>query len=431
MTAPNPAWTPLLLADPSPCLRRLVLVELLSQAQPARPENRRPPLRYRGCAKPPFRISRSLPPTTKPAKASNPPRMFVMRRPTGRLRTLDCMAQPGQAGAAAGMNDCPENRPPSAGRLAGFISEIDELTGAMETDRLAIGLLARQQADGSWQGANLDMQSDPLRATTQALLRLGYLGFAKEHPAVQRGAEYIFSAQQLDGSWPLPGADDEEEGERYSMIPLQTALPLRALAACGLATDPRAERGFEWLLAQRLPDGAWPTGIAAGVHGYVAGYRRLAHSRWGCRSNTTGALICLALHPTRRSDPAARRSLDLLLGRETREVHAVGFEVARIIGAEPTRGFLTYYARFDSALLLDLCWRIGASAADDRVADLAGFVGKLQGAYGLWEYASRPQASRWVSFDILRSLSRLGGPAAWISLEPRTPFRPYPRQTRR
>jgi hypothetical protein len=367
MTAPNPVWTPLLLADPSPCLRRLVLIELLSQAQPA----------------------------------------------------------------------CRENRPHVPGTLedawhvGGFISEIDELTRAMETDRLAAGLLARQLPDGSWQGADLDMQSDALRATTQALLRLGYLGFAKEHPAVRRGAEYIFAAQQADGSWPLPGADDEEEGERYSMIPLQTALPLRALAACGLATDPRAERGFEWLLAQRLPDGAWPTGIAAGVHGYVAGYRRLAHSRWGCRSNTTGALICLALHPTRRNDPAARRSLDLLLGRETREAHAVGFEVARIIGAEPARGFLTYYARFDSALLLDLCWRIGASAADDRVAELAGFVGKLQGAYGLWECASRPQASRWVSFDILRSLSRLGDPAAWISLEPRTPFRPYPRQARR
>lgn len=40
MTAPNPVWTPLLLADPSPCLRRLVLIELLSQAQPACRENR-------------------------------------------------------------------------------------------------------------------------------------------------------------------------------------------------------------------------------------------------------------------------------------------------------------------------------------------------------------------------------------------------------
>ncbi|MBM4457504.1 MAG: DUF3602 domain-containing protein [Chloroflexi bacterium] len=57
------------------------------------PENR-PPLWSGGCAKPPFRISRFLPPTTKPAKASKPGHFS-----TGR-------------GAAAGMGICPENRQP-------------------------------------------------------------------------------------------------------------------------------------------------------------------------------------------------------------------------------------------------------------------------------------------------------------------------------
>jgi hypothetical protein len=216
------------------------------------------------------------------------------------------------------------------------------------------------------------------------------------------------------------------------MVPLQTALPLRALAACGYADDPRAERAYDWLLAQRLPDGAWPTGVASGVYGYVAGYRRLAHSRWGCRSNTTGSLICLSLHPQRRGGPEARRALDLFLGRETRERQPLGFEVARVVGAEPVRGFFTFFARFDLALVLDLCWRIGASTEDERVADLVKFVWGEQGSYGLWEYAPRPQVSRWVTFDLLRSLSRLTAegqaPSAgdWQSTEPRTPFQPYP-----
>lgn len=215
------------------------------------------------------------------------------------------------------------------------------------------------------------------------------------------------------------------------MIPLQTALPLYALALCGYATDPRAERAYAWLLEQRLDDGAWPTGIAAGNYGRVAGYRRLAHSRWGCRSNTTAALCCLAHHPQRRSSPEARRALDLLLGRETRERHALGFEVARMIGVEPARGFLTYFARFDLALVLDLCWRIGAGQDDERVADLVGFVRDQQGPYGLWTYQPRPQASRWVTFDLLRSLSRFDEAGDWLSLEPRTPFQPYPRRLRR
>ena len=175
-------------------------------------------------------------------------------------------------------------------------------------------------------------------------------------------------------------------------------------------------------MEQRLPDGAWPSGIASGNYAGVAGYRRLAHSRWGCRSNTTGPLICLALHPHRRSGPEAQRALDLLLGRETRDRHALGFEIARVVGAERSGGFFTYYARFDGAQVLDLCGRIGASLDDDRVSSLVDFVIQEQGSYGLWDYGRRPEVSRWVTFDLLRSLSRLDQSTDWISLEPRTPF---------
>jgi hypothetical protein len=316
--------------------------------------------------------------------------------------------------------------------------ERQELAGLQATDPLVTDLLARQGADGAWSGDELAGLGarDGTRATCQALLRLGYLGFAPNHPAVARGVAYLFSRQQADGSWPLArGADDDEETahEGYSIISLQTSLPLRALAACGYATDERAERAYEWLLAQRLADGAWPTGVAAGTLGRVAGYRRLAHSRWGCRSNTTGALACLALHPERRRSPETRRALDLLLGRETRESYVLGFEVARITGAEPMRGFITLFARFDLAQILDLCWRVGADASDQRVADLVAFVRGLQGPYGLWEHAAHPQLSRWLTFDLLRSLRGLDERSAddWISMEPRTPFQAYPRQERR
>jgi hypothetical protein len=312
--------------------------------------------------------------------------------------------------------------------------EILELDGLREKDTLVSDLLRLQAADGSWRGGNLPGSElrDNTLTTSQALIRLGYLGFPPDHPAVQRGAKYLFSRQREDGAWELPRnrlAAEDQEG--YSMMPLQTAIPLRGLASCGYATDSRAERAYDWLLAQRLHDGAWPTGIASGNYGYVAGYRRLAHSRWGCRSNTTGALSSLALHPKRRSGSEARRALDLLLGRETWERHALGFEIARTIGVEPARGFLTYYAKFDVAQILDLCRRVGATREDDRVADLVEFVNQLQGPYGLWEYTPHPRASRWVTFDLLRSLSRIDETVDWISLEPRTPFRPYPKRERR
>ena len=314
-------------------------------------------------------------------------------------------------------------------------SEVQELEGLRETDPIVSRLLALQFNDGSWKEADLggSVPGGKLQATSQALTRLGYLGFDADDPAVKRGAEYLFSKQRGNGAWPLFKKWEREERipGPYTMMPLQTAIPLRGLAACGYAMDPRAERAYNWLLEQKLEDGAWPTGKAGEVYGYVAGYRRLAHSRWGCRSNTTASLICLSLHPTRRVSEEAHRALDLLLGRETREKENVGFGVARIIGAEPPSGYITYFAKFDLALVLDLCWRIGANRGDERVAELVRFIQELQGSYGLWRYVPHPETSRWVTFDLLRSLSRLDDSTNWLSLEPRTPFKAYLKKERR
>jgi hypothetical protein len=320
-------------------------------------------------------------------------------------------------------------------------AEMKELAPLRESDPLVTDLLALQDKDGSWRpdaGSAGAAGKNRLKTTGLALTRLGYLGFDRRNRAVARGARYLFDQQQKDGSWALGKysfvdiGDDLAPQESYSMVPLQTAFPLRGLAACGYATDPRAERAFEWLLSQRLPDGAWPTGIAGGgVYGGVGGYRRLAHSRWGCRSNTTAALICLALHPQRSTGAEARRALDLLLGCEMREAGSVGYEVSRILGAEVPRGFLTYFARLDLALILHLCSRVGASREDPRIDDLLKFVLSLQGEYGLWGYPQRPQVSRWLSYDLMRSISLLDKNVDWIGMEPRTPFTPYPKRPKR
>jgi hypothetical protein len=74
---------------------------------------------------------------------------------------------------------------------------------------------------------------------------------------------------------------------------------------------------------------------------------------------------------------------------------------------------------------------VGAGVADDRVAGMVAAVKGMQGPYGLWPHPTRPQASRWLTFDLLRSLSRLGADTDWVTMEPRTPFRPYSARQRR
>jgi hypothetical protein len=268
-------------------------------------------------------------------------------------------------------------------------------------------------------------RDEGLRELVWRLCRLGHLGFRADDEGVAAIAEMVFDRQASDGSWPLDSYRRSRRDSGYSMIPLQTSLPLRGLAATGYATDPRAERAYDWLLEQRLDDGAWPLGVAAGQPGYIAGYRKLPGSK-GCRVNTEAALAALVLHPNRRTGDATRRALDLLLQRETRDEWALGSEVARLTGVEPATGFVTFYARFDLAFVLEIASRAGASADDERVADLVRFIVGLRGAGGSWEHPSHPELGRWLTFELLSSLHRLEV-GEWAGAAPRLPFRAYRR----
>jgi hypothetical protein len=53
------------------------------------------------------------------------------------------------------------------------------------------------------------------------------------------------------------------------------------------------------------------------------------------------------------------------------------------------------------------------------------------GPYRLWQYPPRPQATHWVTFDLLRSLGRIDTSGEWQSSEPRTPFQGYARRVKR
>jgi hypothetical protein len=123
--------------------------------------------------------------------------------------------------------------------------------------------------------------------------------------------------------------------------------------------------------------------------------------------------------------------MDLILGCETKEKYNLGYVISRLIGLEPSRGWITYYPKLDPAHILNLCWRIGVSLTDQRLSELIKFVVSLRGEYGLWECSLHPQATRWLTFDLLRSLSKLKSEEDWINLEPRTPFRAYAKKDKR
>ena len=105
--------------------------------------------------------------------------------------------------------------------------------------------------------------------------------------------------------------------------------------------------------------------------------------------------------------------------------------IARLIGLEKSIGRITFMAKFDIAHILNLCWRVSVNKDDDRISDLINFIKSEQGEYGLWEHLKHPQATRWLTFDLLRSLSHINKNVEWISEEPRTPFQAYPKKLKR
>ena len=278
------------------------------------------------------------------------------------------------------------------------------------------------------------------------LCQLAYLGY--RGPELAAAVDAIFAHQQPDGSWPLWLDDDQPppkprrraqqrvpgaEGPRF--ITMQTVVPLRGIAAAGFATDARAEHAYEWLLGARLHNGSWPSGPKAdlGQGGRPSlpepDYRRLTRGD-GCRSATTGAVACLALHPERRRSDAARIGVDHLLARETRDESTLGWEVSRLVGLERPMGLVTFYVTFDLAFLLDLVSRCGVSSQDRRVRDLVAYLETLRGPYGLWQHPAHPQLSRWLTFDLECSLRRLAD-GDWIGNEEPASFTPYKRGPRR
>ena len=298
--------------------------------------------------------------------------------------------------------------------------------------------------------AQLGDLGDKPQAAGYVLCRLAYLGY--RGPELAAAVEGIFAHQQPDGSWPYRTDDDEPaprrkggelatsafSAEPYSVLTMQTLLPLRGVAAAGFATDPRAERAYEWLIDQRLDDGSWTGSHRAGYgFDFRSGptgsgdpdYRRLTRGR-GCRSATTGAVACLALHPERKRSDAARTGVDHLLARETHDEATLGWEVSRLVGLERASGRFTFYVTFDPAFLLDLASRCGVSPNDRRVRDLVAWLETLRGPYGLWQHQAHPQLSRWLTFDLECSLRRLAY-GDWIGNEEPATFTPYKRGRRR
>lgn len=148
----------------------------------------------------------------------------------------------------------------------GNFAKLDGRHGFIQ--RGADWLTSHQQPDGSWYG---HWGICYIYGTWAALTGLKAVGLPSDHPAVTKGADWLLAIQNADGGWGESCRSDQVEHyvPLYASTPSQTAWALDALIAVHDRPTPEIERGTARLIELLHEDGwasAYPTG--AGLPGY-------------------------------------------------------------------------------------------------------------------------------------------------------------------
>ncbi|WP_084011689.1 squalene--hopene cyclase [Paenibacillus kribbensis] len=129
-------------------------------------------------------------------------------------------------------------------------------------------LTSHQQPDGSWYG---HWGICYIYGTWAALTGLKAVGLPSDHAAVTKGTDWLLAIQNADGGWGESCRSDQVDRyvPLYASTPSQTAWALDALIAVHDRPTPEIERGAARLIELLHEDGwanAYPTG--AGLPGY-------------------------------------------------------------------------------------------------------------------------------------------------------------------
>jgi hypothetical protein len=270
-------------------------------------------------------------------------------------------------------------------------------------------LLGRQRADGSW--AYPTEKPPPynydLYQTFNTLGELVYkYGLDRRHPAIERGAAYVFSCQAAEGDY----------RGIYGRQPAHTYTPalMEVLIDAGFRDHPSIERAFAWLLDTRQEDGGWAIPARTRDKRVVKDWQTVGRSppiaadrsRPFSHLVTGMVLRAFAAHPRRRRSRVAREAALLLKSRLFKP------------DKYPDRRGPEYWTKFtypfgftDLLTALDSLGRVGLPADDPEVAAAIAWFRKQQKPDGSFDLVMRRGLSDkrlpyWLGLAVCRALRR-------------------------
>jgi len=149
--------------------------------------------------------------------------------------------------------------PPSAdttGRVLAVAAEHGFGLGLGRIRRGAEFLCRMQHADGSWSGR---WGVNALHGTWLALAGLAAAGEDLRAPSIQRAVAWLAGRQNADGGWgeSVASYEDDSRRGRGDSTPSQTAWALMGLLAATGPEHPAVERGVEYLVHEQDAAGRW------------------------------------------------------------------------------------------------------------------------------------------------------------------------------
>lgn len=281
------------------------------------------------------------------------------------------------------------------------------------------GILRHQREDGSWAGSGEHKHPAINVCLIETWRQFRFLveqyGLTREHPQVQKAAEYLFSCQTLVGDF--RGMLANQYATYY------TGAIMAVLIEAGYVDDPRIEKGFQWLLSMRQDDGGWSIPLITHKFDRATQYRLTSEyadpvepdrSRPFSHNATGMILRAFAVHPGKRCSDAAMVAASLLKSRFFQPDSYTSYHAA------------TYWVRFQypfwwNSLVsaLDSLSLMGLPKEDVQIRKALTWLAEHQQQNGLWrvsyartqeqETAKVLEMRLWVTLAICRVLKRLYG----------------------
>lgn len=182
--------------------------------------------------------------------------------------------------------------PDLTGRVLESLGTLGHRLGEADVDRAVAYLRRTQESDGSWFGR---WGVNYVYGTWQSLAGLTQVGVAPTDPMVVAGVNWLVAHQQPCGAWGESADSYADPSLRGQGPPTasQTAWAILGLLAAGQAEHPAVERGVQYLLDRQTPAGTWDEPEFTGTgfprvfylryHYYAIYFPLLALSRWASR----------------------------------------------------------------------------------------------------------------------------------------------------